>query len=126
MDLAISKHQKMENTELQKLASLMFLRGAGRKDVIDFLAENGVEAAATEKMATDAYMAVKEQRKEIVEEQVGAQAATGGGSGGVISIVIGLVLMIGGIAATMASDSIFYGAIGVGAITFFQGLASRN
>ncbi len=124
MDLAISNNQKMDNTELQKVSALMFLQGAGRKHVIDFLGENGVESETAEEMATTAYMSVKDQRKAIVEEQLDHKASTSSG-GGVLSIIIGLVLIVGGIAATMASDSIFYGAIGVGVITLFQGLA-RN
>lgn len=126
MDLTIEKTQTMENTDLRKAASLMFLQGAGRKDVIDFLNENGVGEEDAEKMATSSYMAVKDQRKAIVEQQLGTQAQASGGSGGIVSILIGILLIGGGIAASMGTDRFFYGAILVGVITLFQGLFARN
>jgi len=125
MNLTTTKQQKIENAELHNAASNMFLKGAGRKDVIDFLAQNGVETQAAETMATSAYLAVKDQLKAIVDKQLGEQA-TGGGSTGILSILIGIVLIAGGTIATMSTDSIFYGAIGVGVITLFQGLFSRG
>ena len=72
-------------------------------------------------MATDAFISIKEHRRAMQGE---VEEAQGGGSGGGIgSILLGLVFLIGGIVATMSTDSIWYGAIIVGIITLFTGIA---
>ncbi|MFK7771742.1 MAG: hypothetical protein AB8F94_06370 [Saprospiraceae bacterium] len=99
---------------------LMFLRNSGRKDVIDFLATNNVEGEQAEAMATNAYLAIKDQRQSMIETHEVQKE-----KGGLGSIIFGAVIMTAGIVASMNSDTLWYGAILVGLITVIQGLASR-
>lgn len=110
----------MDEKQLSQTAQLMFLQNSRRKDVIDFLAANNVVGDAAETMATEAYLAIKDQRQAMLktkEEQVE--------KGGVGSIILGAILMIGGISASMNSDTLWYGAILGGFIIIIKGLAAR-
>lgn len=106
-----------ENQNFQ-IAQLMFLQGSGRKDVIDSLRKNGVAEERLEGMATEAYLSIKDQRQNMIEETY--EEESGGGAG---SIILGAVFLIGGVAATMGTDRIWYGAMIVGALMVFRGLA---
>ena len=111
----------MEHAQVSKVAQAMFLKGAGRKAVIDFLAENGVTGNEAETMATEAYKAVKPLREAALKEKHAEPKPVGGG--GIGSIAIGAILIIGGLIATMSTDRIWYGAMIVGAIALFKGIA---
>lgn len=110
----------MDENQIATTAQLMFLQGKGRKDVIDFFNEKGITGEAAETQATNAYLAVKDKRQEMLEIESGATEEKGGGMG---SILIGVLFLGGGIAATAASDSIWYGAMIVGVISIMSGIA---
>jgi len=110
----------MDEKQIIETAQIMFLRNSGRKEVIDFLATHNITGDQAETMATNAYLAIKDQRQAMIETQEDQQE-----KGGIGSIVFGAILMIGGIAASMNSDTLWYGAILVGFITLIQGLVSR-
>ena len=131
---SMKDEQKIFNTasnngggnQVFQMAQKMFLADKGRKEVLDFLETQGVTGEEAEKMATDAFKSIRDQRRAIIEQQGGTSAASESkGSAGIGSILFGLVLIIGGIVATMSSDSIWYGAILVGVITLIQGIAQR-
>ena len=109
----------MNEKQIVETIQLMFLRNSGRKEVIDFLATNNIEGEQAETMATDAYLAIKDQRNTMLETQEVQKAK---GSFG--TIIFGAVIMIIGIVASMNSDTLWYGAILVGFITVIQGLTS--
>jgi len=62
-------------------------------------------------MATDAYKAVKEERREMIQEDVGEEK-----KGGKTNIIIGALILFAGIIATMTTTSIWYGAMIVGVV----------
>ncbi len=115
----------MDEKQVFAQAQQMFLADRGRKDVIDFMIANGIDEERSEVMATEAFKSIRDQRRAMVEEQGGAAYGDEGGSsgGGIGSVILGLVFLIGGVVATMSSDSIWYGAIIVGVITLFSGIA---
>ena len=70
----IKKTPKMNENELLEAAKLIFLRGSTRGQVIDFLIENGIEDEKAASMATNAYLAIKDQ----VPKRVPAESADEG------------------------------------------------
>lgn len=110
----------MNEKQISETAQLMFLQNSGRKDVIDFLATNNIIGEQAETIATNAYLAIKDQRHAMIETQEVQKA-----KGGMGTIIFGAVIMIAGIVASMNSDTLWYGAILVGLITVIQGIASR-
>lgn len=110
----------MEKTQLMETAQLLFLQGSGRKTVIELFTNNGFASEEANTMATEAYRAVKDERMAQVETTHEDEATSGGSSIG--SLLLGLVIMGGGIIATMTTDRIWYGAIFVGFITIISGL----
>ncbi|MEM6965965.1 MAG: hypothetical protein AAF573_14455 [Bacteroidota bacterium] len=112
----------MEQQQTIQAAQQMFLHGSGRKDVIDFLIANGINQEEVETTATNAYLAVKDQRKEMIKEATEEKPAGGGGTP---SIILGSVFLIGGIVATMTTDSIWYGAMIVGVVTIIGGITKK-
>ena len=111
----------MDEKQVLETAQLMFLQNKGRKEVIDFIESNGIVGEAAQTMATNAFLAIKDQRREMMEELQDADES--GGGGGMGSIVMGAIFLIGGVVATMSTDSIWYGAIGVGIISIISGIA---
>ena len=63
----------MNENQLFDAAKLMFLHNSGRKDVIDYLNQNGITDEKAETMATNAFLAVKDQirKEEVIEEGAG-------------------------------------------------------
>ena len=118
--LTPQKIRIMNEKQITETAQLMFLQNSGRKDVIDFLAANNIVGEQAETIATNAYLAIKEQRHEMIETQEDQKA-----KGGIGTIIFGAVIMVAGIVASMNSDTLWYGAILVGLVTVIQGIASR-
>ena len=85
----------MTKEEIQQTAKLMFLENHGRKKVIEMLNENGIFNEEAEKMATQAYLAVKDQIRQRVE--VAEESEGGGGMGWLVYVVI--LLVINGLSA---------------------------
>lgn len=112
----------MEQQQTIEAAQQMFLHGSGRKDVIDFLLTNGINQEEVETTATNAYLAVKDQRKEMMQEATEKKPVGGGGSP---SIIIGAVILIAGIVATMTTDRFWYGAMILGVITIIGGITKK-
>ena len=110
----------MNERQIIETAQSMFLKNSGRKEVVDFLANNNIIGEQAETIATDAYMSIKGQRQAIIKTSDSKEASSGLGS-----IIFGGILMIGGIVASMNSDTLWYGAIFVGLITLVKGFASR-
>lgn len=109
----------------------MFLQGAGRKVVMDFLTANGMSDAESSSTATEAYKSVRQTIQEMkaaagMENANPGERAQAQSSGdGIGAILIGILLIIGGVVATMSTDSIWYGAILVGAVSLIKGFAQR-
>jgi len=103
----------------------MFLHESGRKEVIDFMMANGMDEAKAESTATEAFLSIRNQRRTMALNAEEATYESGGenSGAGIGSIVIGIILIIIGIGASMGTDRIFYGAVLVGAITLIQGIA---
>lgn len=120
----------MEKDQLFNHAQKMFITGAGRKAVMDFLKENGVPDNEVGNMATEAYKSVREKIQQMKIEAGQENANVGevpsgessGGGGGVGSMVIGFLLLGGGIVLTMATDRIWYGAMAVGLFSIVGGI----
>jgi len=122
----------MNENELMDEARRMFLANAGRKDVILFFRNQGVDATKAETMATEAYKSIRAIRQAMIEEaQAGggnnSYAAAGessseGKGGAIVSLALGGIICFAGIAATMSSDTIWYGAILVGGMMVFKGI----
>lgn len=107
----------MTQEVITEQAKTMFLNNSGRKEVIAFLLKNGVSEQDVEKVATDAFLAIKEQRKELLEEkEVEVKKAMSK------SLIIGGIVLLGGIIATMTTNRIWYGAIGIGLIMMVNGV----
>ena len=115
----------MNEKQVFETAKIMFLQNKGRKEVIEFIGTNGVAEPRADTMATEAFLAIKEQRREMIAEANPDLDEKPMGGGGMGSVIIGALIMFGGIAATMSSDSIFYGAILVGLVTMIGGLVKR-
>ena len=109
----------MNEDQLMQTAHTMFFAGKGRKEVIDFFTENGVEDATAEAQATKAYLAVKPALQAATAAE---EPEEEGGMGG---ILLGALLLVGGLVATKATDRIRYGAMGVGVITIFSSMAKK-
>jgi len=105
------KTVKMNENQLLETAQSMFLNNSGWKEVIQFFNENGINGDQAETMATDAYKAVKEERREMIQEDVGEEK-----KGGKTNIIIGALILFAGIIATMTTTSIWYGAMIVGVV----------
>ena len=110
----------MNEPQIKEAAQIMFLKGSGRKDVINFLAQNGIAEERVETMATEAYLAIKDQRMQMIEA---ADEDVQGGGGGGVTIALGALLLVGGIVATMATNRIWYGAMIIGVVMIFKGLS---
>jgi len=115
----------MNEKQVFETAKIMFLQNKGRKEVMEFLGTNGVESTQSETMATEAFLAIKDQRREMIAAANPDMDETPMGGGGITSIILGAVIMFGGIAATMSTNRIFYGAIIVGLITMIGGFIRR-
>jgi positive regulator of sigma E activity len=111
----------MNENQLLESSKLMFLQNSGRKDEIDFLTQNGILEEKAEIMATDAYRAIKDQRKEMIQEvEVEEKKSVGK------SVIIGFLILIAGIIATMVTDRIWYGAMIVGVIAIAKGVIGSS
>ena len=121
----------MDKDHIFQHAQLMFLNGAGRKAVMEYLTENGVPEAETGTMATEAYKAVREeiQQKKLESGQenanIGEDLENQKDGDGMGAITFGALALIAGIIATTHTDRIWYGAIMVGAISLISGLFKR-
>ena len=121
----------MDKDHIFQHAQLMFLNGAGRKAVMEYLTENGVPEAETGTMATEAYKAVREeiQQKKLESGQenanIGEDLENQKDGDGMGAITFGALALIVGIIATTHTDRIWYGAIMVGAISLISGLFKR-
>lgn len=115
----------MNEKQVFETAKTMFLQNKGRKEVIEFIGANGIEDTHSETMATEAFLAIKEQRREMIAAANPDMDEKPIGGGGMASVAIGAVIMIGGIVATMSTNRIFYGAIIVGLITMIGGFVRR-
>ena len=115
----------MEEKQVFEAAKIMFLQNRGRKEVLDFLGTNGIENTRSETMATEAFLAIKEQRREMIAEANPDLDEQPIGGGGMASVGIGAFIMIGGIVASASTDRLFYGAILVGLITMIGGFVRR-
>ena len=118
----------MKNTNIIHQASKMFLLGSSRKEVITFLENQGIAKNQTDEIATKAYIAVKAKRKALIsaiEAQRKPSVRVNNGAG-VLRALLGAGIAGAGIMATMNSNSIWYGAIFVGILMFFQGLMEMS
>ncbi len=107
----------MNENEIIKTAQMMFLQNKGRKEVIDFLLDNGIDKDSVDSIATDAFKAIQDERKKMMEEQETEVSKEMNKS-----LIIGVLFLIGGIIATLTTDRIWYGAMGVGVITMINGM----
>ena len=121
----------MDHNEMMNHARKMFLANKGRRDVITFFQLQGVPQFEAESMATEAYKSIREVRQAMIEEAQNnsggnnyAQPTSSSGSNGgaIISIVLGLIICGGGLAASMGTNTIFYGAVLVGGGMFLKGI----
>ena len=115
----------MEENQIFEQAQQMFLNGAGRKAVMDFIEENGIAENESGSIASKAYQSVKEQinQKRLQES---AKLKEEGRRSGIGSIGIGALLLVGGIIATMATNRVWYGAMAVGAISLVKGIVQAT
>ena len=104
-----------ENATIQT-AQAMFLHGSGRKEVIEYLLQNGTPETKVDDVATNAYLAIKEQRMQLLNEREDDSSSGVGGSA-----IFGVLLLLGGIVATMSTDRIWYGAMLVGVVMIIKG-----
>lgn len=104
----------MEKADLIKSASEMFLRGAQRKAVIEFLNKNGIDGEEAETSATEAFSLVKSQRKEARH------------TAGQSKMAFGALLFFGGIGLSMFTNNVFYGAIFIGIVTMGAGYSEGS
>ena len=112
----------MEKDKVLEMASFMFLQGAGRKQVIEFFAEHGISGDEAETAATDAYLKIKDQRKELLEatEQANKKQAR---NEGMKEIGIGILMILGSGAVLLATGRLFYIVLVMGFISLIVGLA---
>jgi len=111
----------MNENQIMETAQSMFLQNSGRKEVINFLIENGISKENAESMATEAYRAIKDQRKEMMQvEEVEERKSTSK------SVIIGALILLAGIIATMTTDRIWYGAMIIGVITMVSGTSRKS
>ncbi len=119
----------MNEEQVFQTAQGMFLKGSGRKQVIQFLESNGVAQGQSNDFATKAYQSVKEERKAIIAEATADSDdpfEVEEGQGGMGSVVLGGLIAGAGIVATMSSDTVWYGAILVGGFMVIKGLAGMG
>jgi len=125
----------MDYMQMMDEARKMFLANKGRRDVIVFFQKHGVEESEAELMATDAYKSIRQIRQSMMEQAenqgrrsngIGAHAPansdSGSNVGAIISIILGAVICLGGLAASMGTNTIFYGAVLVGGMMFLRGI----
>lgn len=115
------KTKTMNEVQIFETAQQMFLQERGRKDVIEFMIANGMDPSDAEAKATEAFLSIRDQRRAMAMDT--EDVSQDGGGNGIVSIVIGVVLILIGIGASMGTNRIFYGAVLVGGITLIQGLA---
>jgi len=120
------KLNEMSNHKLFEDAKRMFINNASRGEVMQYLEEQGIPANESGQLATNAYTAIRDMREQMMSGGSGGgggstQSSGGGGING--ALIIGILLLVGGIVATMASNTIWYGAMIVGVISIFKGLA---
>lgn len=113
----------MTENQISEQAQSMFLQNKTRREVITFLASKGIIDDKAESMATEAYKAIRAQREELVGQY--NEVKSDEPRGGTGAILIGILLMVGGVIATMASDRIWYGLIGVGFFSLCKGLGAK-
>ncbi len=115
----------MDEKQIFEQAQQMFLHERGRKEVIDFMMANGMDEGKAESTATEAFLSIRNERRVMALNGEGATYDEGGANSGagLGSIVIGIILIVIGIGASMGTGRIFYGAVLVGIITLIQGIA---
>lgn len=107
----------MPENQLIENAKSMFLNDSGRKDVIDYLTQNGISDDEANTVATNAYLAIKDQRKELMEEkdqEIKNEMNK--------FLVIGILVIVGSIIAALATGRIWIGAIIAGIIMIIKGV----
>lgn len=128
--LNINILMSLDRTQIMNEARKMFLANKGRRDVITYFKMKGIEEAEAESMATEAYKSIREIRQAMIAEAqnnngntgYAQPASSGSSSGAIISIVLGLIICGGGLAASMGTDRIFYGAVLVGGGMVLKGI----
>lgn len=109
-----------------------------RAQLRELIVKQGYNPNSVSDMVSNPFVSADEKREMIFEilarkaemDQDPSVLAGGGGSaasgGGTVQIVLGFVVLLVGLGATMASEgSIFYGAMIVGAIMIFKGFAAK-
>lgn len=122
----------MNQEQIFNQAVQMFLHGKRRGEVVKFLNQNNIQGQEANDMATKAYLAVKDQRQQMIDEMpdyandslsdYDIQKGQKGKGGGMAGIGLGALFLIGGLIATMTTDRIWYGAILVGIVSLVSGL----
>ncbi len=118
----------MSNHKLFEDAKRMFINNSSRGEVMQYLEEQGIPADQSGQLATNAYTAIRDMRENMMNGGGGggssSQSSGGGGIGG--GVILGALFLIGGIVASAASNRIWYGAMIVGVIMIFKGLAGGD
>jgi len=94
-----------------------------------YLEDNGTPASQSGQVATNAYTAIRDLREQMMNQNSGrSQSSSSGGGGSSFGggAILGVVFLVGGIAASAATDRVFYGAMIVGVIMIFKGLMGGN
>ncbi|MEN0049270.1 MAG: hypothetical protein AAF806_19580 [Bacteroidota bacterium] len=86
----------MDNNQLFEAAKAMFLQGKSKADISDFLMDNGIPSKDANTMATNAYLAVRDQYVANQERLQATQYQSERSGGGVPSwaIYVGILLLI--------------------------------
>lgn len=119
----------MNEEQVFQTAQEMFLKGSGRKQVIQFLETNGIAQDQSNDFATKAYQSVKDERKAIIAEATADSDdpfEVDGEKDGMGSVVLGGIIAGAGVVATMSSDTVWYGAILVGGFMVIKGLIGMS
>ncbi|MEM8527812.1 MAG: hypothetical protein AAGG68_24435 [Bacteroidota bacterium] len=84
----------MDNNQLFEAAKAMFLQGRTKADITDVLITNGIPKEEANTMATNAYLAVRDQYVANQERLQASQAEEGGSGVPSWAIYIGILVLI--------------------------------
>jgi len=113
----------LDENQILQLSQKMYLEGAGRKDVMEFMESNGMASEKIDQAATDSYLAVRDERKKIVaaEQKI---AKSEGRKSGMLTMAGGAAIMVITVGILLSTGRLFYVALIIGFLTFMKGVAS--
>ncbi|PHN01675.1 hypothetical protein CRP01_35595 [Flavilitoribacter nigricans DSM 23189 = NBRC 102662] len=106
----------MTKDQVLETAKSMFLQDSRRKEVLDFMTQNGLSGTEAEIMASNAYQAIKDERQALIQEQKKEEKKSGWNR-----IILGALIVLVSVIVLFATGKFYYFIAIGGIVLIVQG-----